>query len=333
VSWLGVRRCLSSTWSASSGSDIAQLAKRTALRVALRVGQVAHAYLVVSPPGVEGVGVALWFARGLVCTSPGRRPCEQCCECVAARRLSHPDVQLLAPDKGTLGIDRARHVIRLCHGRPLRSERRVVILDQADTLTHEAQNALLKILEEPYGPSVLVLVTCRPDMLLPTVRSRCQPVVLRPRPDREAARRVAVEYGAGEGDAELLADVASGFPGRVAQICEQGRWRKAVRLVDGILDTAKEGDDLALLQLAEEMAALPDECLELVLDTLRSKLRLLLRQVLAGSPHATRAWASPDVIIEAVRIVTLTRRRLNNNVNRKLCLDGMVLVLAELVNG
>ena len=87
----------------------------------------------------------------------------------------HADVFLVEPgDTGVIKVDQVREVIERTAYRPFEGRRRVVIVDEADALMSEAQNALLKTLEEPPAASMFVLVTARPDELLPTVRSRCQ---------------------------------------------------------------------------------------------------------------------------------------------------------------
>ena len=99
--------------------------------------------------------------------------CGVCSACVRIARGIHPDVQLLAPgDTGAIKIEQVRDVVDRSAYRPFEGVRRVVIIDEADALVGAAQNALLKTLEEPPPSSVFILITARPDALLPTVRSR-----------------------------------------------------------------------------------------------------------------------------------------------------------------
>jgi DNA polymerase-3 subunit delta' len=102
---------------------------------------------------------------------------DACGECASCRRIArgvHPDVLVVEPgDSGSIRIEQVRDVIDRSAYRPFEGRRRVVVVDQADALVPAAQNALLKTLEEPPSSSVFVLVTARPDALLPTVRSRC----------------------------------------------------------------------------------------------------------------------------------------------------------------
>ena len=101
--------------------------------------------------------------------------------CTRIARGVHPDVLIVEPgDNGSIKIDQVRDVVERAAYRPFEGRRRVVIIDEADALVPAAQNALLKTLEEPPSSSVFMLVTARPDVLLPTVRSRCPRLRFRP---------------------------------------------------------------------------------------------------------------------------------------------------------
>jgi len=107
--------------------------------------------------------------------------CGACAACLRIERGMHPDVLVLEPgDNGSIKIEQVRDVIDRAAYRPFEGKRRVVIIDGADALPPAAQNALLKTLEEPPSLSVFILVTARPDALLPTVLSRCPRLNFRP---------------------------------------------------------------------------------------------------------------------------------------------------------
>jgi DNA polymerase-3 subunit delta' len=139
--------------------------------------------------GPEGVGkqrVAVAVAQALNCTAlaplgaTGGLILDACGECPTCRRIArgiHGDVLMVVPgDTGAIKIDQAREVIDRTMYRPFEGRRRVTIIDDADAMVGGAQNALLKTLEEPPPSSVFILVTSRPDALLPTVRSRCSQI-------------------------------------------------------------------------------------------------------------------------------------------------------------
>jgi DNA polymerase III subunit delta' len=128
--------------------------------------------------GPEGVGkrlTAISIAQELNCLSPiAGSACGTCTVCARITRGAHPDVMTIEPgESGSIKIEQVRAAIDAAVFRPFEGRRRVTIIEQADALVGAAQNALLKTLEEPLPASVFVLVTSRPDTLLPTVRSRC----------------------------------------------------------------------------------------------------------------------------------------------------------------
>jgi DNA polymerase-3 subunit delta' len=134
------------------------------------------------PDGVGKRAAAVALAALVNCPTPVRAndsssadACGICASCIRIARLVHADVLIVEPgDTGVIKVDQVREVVERTGYRPFEGRRRVVIIDEADAMLSEAQNALLKTLEEPPSASMFVLVTARPDELLPTVRSRCQ---------------------------------------------------------------------------------------------------------------------------------------------------------------
>jgi DNA polymerase III subunit delta' len=177
--------------------------------------------------GPEGVGkrmAAVSLAQMMNCAAPdmippsdggGNDSCGQCPSCKRIARGVHADVLLLEPgDTGAIKIDQVREAVERAAYRPFEGRRRVVIVDDADTLNPEAQNALLKTLEEPPAASTFVLVTSRPDMLLPTVRSRCQRLRFGRLSPADVAAVLMREHQYAEGDAHAAASLSDGSVGR-----------------------------------------------------------------------------------------------------------------------
>jgi DNA polymerase-3 subunit delta' len=168
----------------------------------------------------------------------------------------HADVFLVEPgDTGVIKIDQVREAVERTAYRPFEGRRRVVIVDEADAMLSEAQNALLKTLEEPPSASMFVLVSSRPDELLPTVRSRCQ---------RLRFGRLST------GDIAAVLIQAHGFSSRDAHA--------AASAADGSIGLALEGGATALVE-AREAAA---EVLRHVAGTSDPRRRLDSAKVLAG---------------------------------------------------
>lgn len=154
----------------------------------LERGQLHHAYLFAGPAGIGRTTLALTFAQALLCeAAPDERPCRQCRACRRIAKGIHPDVTQIALEEGSdeaklLSIDRVRELRANLVLRPLEGKWRIAIIDNAERLSRDAADALLKTLEEPPTYAVLILITEDADTLPETIRSRCQLIRLSPLP-------------------------------------------------------------------------------------------------------------------------------------------------------
>ena len=179
------------------------------------------ALLLAGPGGVGKRRTAVAIAETLNCLearTAGDVELDACGECPSCRRIGrgvHPDVIILEPgDTGTIKIDEIRDVIDRANYRPFEGRRRVVIVDEADTMMPAAQNALLKTLEEPRPGSVFVLVSSMPDALLPTVQSRCPRLRFGRLPVSDVSGVLMRDHEYGEAEARAAAADADGSVGR-----------------------------------------------------------------------------------------------------------------------
>lgn len=143
------------------------------------------------------------LAAGILCTSEGNRPCGRCAACGKVARNTHPDVVFVnrLPDaKGSLKsgitVDQIREISADAYILPNEADRKVYIISEAEKMNVSAQNAALKLLEEPPNGAVLLLCTENPSALLPTVRSRCTEINVNGDRDGsgEEAEETASEY-------------------------------------------------------------------------------------------------------------------------------------------
>lgn len=165
-------------------SEITGQAKATfALRRALKSGRVAHAYLFCGHQGVGKLDTAREFAKALVCSEGGDDACGKCPNCTKAEHGAHPDIHMISPEGAGRLIkleviqEQVRDELQL---KPHEAARKVVVIEDAHAMNKEAQNSLLKTLEEPPPATVIILVTPRPDGLYETINSRCQTVRFSP---------------------------------------------------------------------------------------------------------------------------------------------------------
>lgn len=271
---------------------------------ALARGRLHHAWLLVGPEGVGKATLAYRMARRLLGARPdpsqgllGAAPSDVVSRQVAAR--SHPDLMVLerATDDGkarkSIPVDEARRLPEFFANSPAVSPYRVAIIDAADDLNVNAANAVLKTLEEPPARGVILLVSHAPGKLLPTIRSRCRRLVV-PAPGVEAATSMVEQRaGLGHRDAERLARMAHGAPGKALQLASSG----ALAMDDAaseILRGLPAVDEGALLALADTFRGGEGAArFELLFDRLADQVHAMTTRLAAtGSSPALDRWAA-----------------------------------------
>ena len=177
--------------------------------------RLAHAYIF---SGLDGIGkrlTALALAKNLLCSSGGGKSCGICSACIQVDRGSHPDLMMIEPEKGVITIDSIRNLKRALSRKSFSGGYKVCLIDDADKMNLQAENALLKTLEEPTPDTVIILITGKPYRLLPTVLSRCQHLKFQPLAPFDASELImAGVAGVERDDALLMASLTGGSPGK-----------------------------------------------------------------------------------------------------------------------
>jgi len=262
--------------------------------------------------GPAGVGkrlTALAVAQALNCLEVSRvqapvsgfgfDACGTCAVCTRIVRGVHPDVVVVAPDdRGSIRMEHVRDIVDRSAYRPFEGRRRVVIIDDADALGIPPQHALLKTLEEPPSSSVFILVTARPDMLLPTVRSRCPQLRFRPLAADDIAT-VLVARGLSESEARAVAATADGSIGQALE-ASAGELVEARDIAQRVLEYASSNREPGRrIDGAKELLAKTGATSFGDRDQVASHLRAmasLLRDVEVLATRADdRTLANPDV--------------------------------------
>jgi len=302
--------------------------------------------LFAGPAGIGKRLTALAVAQSLNCLNPSNGDaCGTCAACSRIARGVHPDVLFLSPNEnGNIKMEPVRDVIDRAQYRPFEGRRRVVIIDDADGLVHQAQNALLKTLEEPTPSSVFILVTALPDMLLPTVLSRCPQLRFRPLSAADIATALMAR-GRSEAEARAVAATADGSLGQALQ-ASAGELVESRELAQRVLEkAAAQSDPAKRVESAQQLITKPPSGVT-ERDQLATHLRamaVLLRdvEVLAtGADERTLANADVRPALERLSIAYRGERgtrafaavdralfALQRNAGVKLVADWLVLQL------
>ncbi len=241
--------------------DYTALVGHSQARNTLQKGGRSSPYpaLIFSGPG--GVGkrlTGIWYAAFLNCQADSEHsPCGQCGSCRKLAGGHHPDLLTtrLEEKKTVIGVGEVREVLGQLEYAPFEGRYRTWIVEEAEKLSDEAQNALLKTLEEPPRNALIVLVTRRFGSLIPTVTSRCRTVRFHPLQDAAVATLLR-ERGSDAPRAELLARLSRGAPGRALELAtNRERFETRERAVELFLELPGSGLSRAM-QTASELEKL-----------------------------------------------------------------------------
>lgn len=186
---------------------------------------MSHAWLITGPPGSGRSNAARAFAAALQCDEGG---CGRCRSCRTALAGSHPDVTLISTEQLSIGVKEVREFARRSFMSPTVGRRQVMVVEDADRITENGANALLKSIEEPSPATVWLLCAPTPDDVLPTIRSRTRSLTLTTPAAQDVARLLVQRDGVSPHDAEVAARAAQGHIGRARHLArdETARQRR-----------------------------------------------------------------------------------------------------------
>lgn len=202
-----------------------------ALDRAARGEGMTHAWLVTGPPGSGRSNAAIAFAAALQCEQAG---CGRCEACTTALAGSHPDVAVSATDRSILTVDEARELVAAAALKPVRGRWQVMVVEDADRLNDQANNALLKAIEEPTPRTVWVLCAPHVDDVLPTIRSRSRSVRLSTPSESEVAEFLTRRHDVPPALAAHAARASQGHIGRARALALDEETRRRRREVVGL---------------------------------------------------------------------------------------------------
>ena len=175
--------------------------------------------------GEESVGkmtTAEEFSKTLLCSGRnGWKRCEKCNSCEMIKKGYHPDLMIIEPEEESVKIEQIRQGLSFLFYHPQISSLKILIINQADKMTEDCQNALLKTLEEPRENNLIILVTSAPKRLLTTIRSRVLPLRFRRITNKEIIDFLQKQYSLSQNEAEEIAERADGKIGKVIKLLDK----------------------------------------------------------------------------------------------------------------
>jgi DNA polymerase-3 subunit delta' len=283
--------------------------------------------------GAQGIGkeeLAGYLASILLCIDTDDKPCGHCTACQRLVRGVHANMLRLAltPREKSIKIDQLRKLLEVLALNPLQAGRRVVMILDIDTMTVQAQNALLKSLEEPDEGTYFMLSTKNEQAVLPTIMSRCRLMRLLPWPDEKMLDYLRSE-GIAEERARELTSLSRGLPGMALQLDRDTQYWAIRQLLDESLFNVK-----TLTDIPDASAALKEtrDMADLVLDLVEQRAQLSLMIACSDEmPNSPHPWheASPTALMRVLQAVMTARKYRNSNVSWQAILDRLLFTITK----
>ena len=272
--------------------------------------------------GEESVGkmtTAEEFSKALLCSDRnGWERCGKCNSCEMIKKGYHPDLMIIEPEEESVKIEQIRQGLKFLFYHPQISSLKILIIDQADKMTEDCQNALLKTLEEPRENNLIILVTSAPKRLLTTIRSRVLPLRFRRITNKEIVDFLQKHYSLSQNEAEEIAERADGKIGKVIKLLDKD-YKKELdqkrKDLKEILNASFAKQSIYFQKLVEDNGKLK--------STLEEWLRVLKSDKDSGELKLIpeKRIRLIDSILKSIYLITDT------NINRQLLMENIFLQL------
>ena len=309
---------------------------------AAATGKVSHAYILSGEEGMGKKTLADAFAMTLLCEEDGKEPCMQCHACKQVLSGNHPDLIYVTHEKpASMGVDDIREQINdTIMVRPYSSQYKIYIVDEAQKMTVQAQNALLKTIEEPPAYAVIMLLTTNQDAFLQTILSRCVQLKLKPLKDSVVKTYLEEKLQVKDIQAEIYSAFARGNLGKAIHLAQSEDFKM---MYEEILTLLKEIKEMDISQLLDVIRKLKDdntdikECLDFMQmwyrDILMYKttkdINLLIFKDEFSAVKKAASLSSYEGLERILEAIDKARVRLDANVNMELVMELLLLTMKE----
>lgn len=312
------------------------------LQNAIELDKVSHAYIINGEKGTGKMLLADAFALTLQCEKQERIPCLKCRSCKQTLSGNQPDIIHVTHEKpGSISVDEIRTQLNNdIQVKPYSSPRKIYIIDEADKLTVQAQNALLKTIEEPPEYAVIVMLTSNADALLPTILSRCVLLSIKPVKDAVLKRYLMERLKVPDYKADLSIAFARGNVGKAVALASSENFDVIKK---DALDMLRYLEDMEIHEVVAWVKKTADYKLEIndFLDILTvwfrdvllfkatNDVNMLIFKDEIKEIKKKAARSSYSGLEEIVNAIEKAKVRLNANVNFDLTIELMLLTIKE----
>ena len=279
----------------------------------IRTNNIAHSYMFI---GKESIGKMLFakeFAKAILCINDSK-PCGDCKSCIEFESSNNPDFEIIEPDGNNIKIEQIRELIKKVYEKPIVSNKKVYIINDSNLMTKEAQNSLLKTLEEPPEYVTIILIASNENLFLPTIKSRCTKIMFRKLTDSELKTILERKYNKLDIQ-ELMLKIADGSVNKAVSL--DGK-EELYNKVNRIYSSLENVNIIELINSKEDIFKDKEEAIEML-----EYINLIFFQKISSNLK----------YVECMKIVEDTKDRLKKNNNYDMTIDNLNMTVWEVING
>lgn len=275
----------------------------------VKTNNILHSYLFL---GIQGIGKSIFareFAKMLLCEAENK-PCETCEACLKLKNNNHPDLMIIENEEKAIKIEQIRYLQQKISEKPIISNRKIYIIDNSDTMTKEAQNCLLKTIEEPPEYATIILIASNENKLLNTIKSRCMKVSFNKIEDKDILNYI--EENSIEGITTNMISFCNGSIGKIINVRDN---KDDYLKLEELVKKLDKEDLVYILNNADILY----KSKEIIFELLEYLNVLLLK---------TKEIEK----INCIKYVEETKKRLTANSNYDMTIDNLLIKIWEEIN-
>lgn len=279
------------------------------LETSIKTGNISHSYMFIGKDGIGKFMFAKEFAKAILCIGE-EKPCNQCEACISFNGENNPDITIIDEEEKSIKTETIKEMVKGVYEKPIKSSKKVYIINDSQKMTKEAQNSLLKTLEEPPEYVVIILITENENLLLNTIKSRCTKIKFNSLSNNQI-RQILNESNLSETVLELAEGSAS------KALTAQGK----EEIFNSIKETFSNLEKINIIDLLNKKDVIfkDKESIEEILNYLNI---ILFNKTKENTKY-----------INCISIVEETKDRLKKNSNYDMSIDNLLLKIWEAVNG
>lgn len=279
--------------------------------------KVLHSYLFFGNDGIGKKMFATEFAKMILCNNNSQdKPCNKCKSCIEFNSENNPDFFLVEPDGNSIKINQIRQLMKTILEKPIESSKKVYIINNADTMTKEAQNCILKTLEEPPEYVVIILIASSENGILTTIKSRCTKLYFNNLSNDEIKKYTNEKLNSNIYDDEIL-KLCSGSISKTQKVVQK---QELLEKIKNFIANIEQISELDFIKQSQ------------ILNDNKEDALLILEYIYIILFYKAKRVVNIDAYINAMRVVQDAINKLNISNNFDMTIDYMLIKIWEEVH-